>query len=224
MLDKLLEKYHSYTEEKCNNFHHNVPRDMGEGKTFWEIDTNGYYIIRHDRCYYLSNQGEAHLLAPKSNYLDWKKHIELYKIVCENKECRIDIPISNIMVNDKLSYRIYQRPNHEFGVDYHVDVFDGIVDTDYFLEYIDQVQILIVNMLRVSDNLPMIGITPMKRFKDSLGYFWTDFKRWTLPKDQFVSSALDSINTTVNYLVYNKLSNLDHACIMDIAKKKWTII
>lgn len=224
MLENLLNKFQTYTQEKCDKFHHYVTRDPIEGQTIWEIENNGYYIIRYNRCYFISNKGTAYILGPTTSHSDWNTHVKLYDLVSKTNECRIDIPVSYTVVNDKLCYKIYQRPNYEFGRDYHMDVFDGLVDDNYFLEYIDNVQSLIINMLNVSNTLPSIGITPMKRFKDSIGYFWTDFKRWTLPKNQFVDSAIDSINTCINYLEINNLGKFNKTYLIDTAKKKWTTI
>lgn len=227
MLVKLIAKYTTWTQEKSDSFHNHAIRGNLDGEYIWESDNNGFYIYRSAGCYYCSNEGIVYTLSQWTTTYDWESHLKLYDHL-KTSNCRIDVPLDyqELILDDrKFYYRVFKRPNKEYGKDYHLDIFDGKVNDQYFLRFIDDTNELLqeLKILYYDKNvlLPKLGLTVFKRMFDSKGHFWIDFKYWEVNFNEFINITLKSLDTVIFYLEYNKLGVYNKELIIGTAKEKW---
>lgn len=226
MLDTLIKKYKSWSVDSANIFHNHIVRGNADGEYIWETAPNGFFIYRSAGCYFCSNEGIIYSLSCWTNKDDWVSHLRFYEQV-KDTECRIDVPIEYTeLVIDGIPffYRVFHRPNKEYGRDYHIDIFENKVDTQYFLNFIDDASIVIDKLKKFNEagfNLPKLGITIFKRMFDSEGHFWIDFKYWELNFNEFIDITLKSLDTVIFYLEYNQLGVYNKELIIETAKEKW---
>jgi len=226
LIDKLL----SWSQEKADLFHGNIPRDSVEGKYYWEYDDRGVFLIRNLGVHYCSNDGKVYTITTIGNENDWKSHVRFYDII-KNTNVRIDIPISfeQFKFDSTLYfYKEFNRPNNEYGRDYHLDLFDQKVDDSYFKDYIDDVRELLVHLKfafnSLNINMPLTGITPFKRMRDSKGIFYIDFKNWSISYDLFVEKSIETLNSVIYYLESNNLGTFRRHEIISYSREKWNTI
>lgn len=231
MLEILLSKLDTWTQETSDQFHNNLLRSEIPGRYIWEFDNDGMFLYRDVGSYYFSNKGKVYILTKWSNYSDWDTHLLFFKMLEKNKICRIDIPIVHKQINfknSKLFYKEFIRPNNEFGRDYHLDILDNKVDKEYFKKFINDASIIIGQLkqfsLEENKKLPEVGISLFKRMIDSKGVFWIDFKRWNQPVDNFINISLQNLNTAIFYLEYNNFGNFDRRSLLQEAEEKWNLV
>jgi hypothetical protein len=227
MIEQLLEKIKSWSQETADRFHNFTDRDAIEGRYVWESTNNGFFLYRDIGSYYFSNDGKVYLLTKWSNENDWIMHTNFYKLI-KDTSCRIDIPVTHQIVKvdtDIFYYKEFVRPNYQYGRDYHIDIFNGIVDQKYFEKFIEDAYEIIYYLnqanIKQSIMLPEVGISVFKRMYDNIGHFWIDFKRWKLTPEEFIRVSINNLNTTIFYLEYNNLGTFERQKIIKMAEKKW---
>ncbi len=223
MKNILIDKLKSWTIEKSDMFHSHIVRDDIEGKYIWEYDVNGIFLLRNNGCHYLSNDGKVFILTSAGTDEDFTNHVKLYNQITS---CRIDIPITQeiVYVNEiKFFYKEFRRPNNEFGRDYHLDIFDNLVDDQYLLEYIIDTKTILNELKLYGGLVPKVGMSPFKRLRDSEGIFFSDFKDWSITFEDYVKTSLNTLEIVMFYLNENKLTNLNTEMILQEAKTQWNI-
>lgn len=229
MRDILIQKYLTWSLKTTDQFHNFAIRGNSDGLYTWEKDINGFYMIRNQGIIYCSADGIVYILTMARNTEDWKSHLLLYEQT-KNSSCRIDVPVEYeelYIGNMTMYYMIFERPNREIGIDYHCDVFDGKVNDQYFLQFIEDASVLINELKKCNQKygtlFPELGVTIFKRVVDSKGCFWIDFKRWKNNYQSFIQRTYDTLNTVIFYLEYNNIGVYDKELILKIAKEKWNI-
>lgn len=230
MRDTLIKKYLNWSIEKTDQFHNFAIRGNLDGLYTWEKDPNGFYMCRNQGVIYCSNEGVVYILTIARNTEDWKSHLLLYEQI-KNSSCRIDIPVEYeefYMDDVPLYYIVFERPNRQIGIDYHRDIFDGKVNDQYFLQYIEDASILIDELKTCNKKhnilFPELGVTVFKRVFDTKGCFWIDFKRWKNDYQFFIQRTYDTLEAVIFYLEHNNIGIYNKELILNTAKEKWKMV
>ena len=232
MLDILKEKISAWSIERANTFHNNLSRnnhDSHNGNYIWEHTKDGIYLTRQNSAYFLGFNGIIYKLSNLFHEHDWKMNTLLYNH-CINKGVRMDMPIecSYLEFNGVyLQYSIVHRPNYQLGDDYNKQLFLEQVDTDYFLNFIDdatRILYIVKEVSKENNNLcPSVGFTVFHRNMDSLGYFWLDLKKWVLPYDKLVDRQFTDLEDIALYAKHNIIT-IDTDKIFNYAREQWNTI
>jgi hypothetical protein len=231
MINKLIENLKKWNLNNANGFHGDLLVDNVVGRYIWEFDDNGFFIYRDIGSYYFSNDGKIYILTKWASMLDCEAHAIFYELTRNDDNCRIDIPIayrSIIIDNANYVYKEFLRPNKEYGRDYHLDLFNGNVNNDYFRKFIDDSTILIRYLNKINKEfniqMPEVGLTVFKRLVDSKGHFWIDFKRWNLDYTKFIDRSLEDLNNIIFYIESNNLGKFNREDLVKEAKEKWNSV
>ena len=124
---------------------------------------------------------------------------------------------------------ILQRPNYEIGEDFQLDLFRGLVNKEYFINFINESKkpLFYLKLLDDKFNLgvPEVRFPVTRRLRDSKGYFWADFKQWNIPFDVFIDKQFMDLDFVLNILKLNfNLSNNDIDYIKKYAEEVWCSI
>lgn len=232
MLDILKEKIVNWSSEGADIFHNHLPRDNydnHDGNYIWEHTNEGIYLTRRNNACFLGFDGVIYKLTNLFYDNDWKMNTVLYEH-CIVKGVRMDIPIECSYIKFagvNLQYSITHRPNHQLGDDYNKDLFLGKVDTEYFLEFIDdatQILSIIKEVSKENNYLcPSVGFNVFHRNRDSMGNFWLDLKKWALPYDKLIDRQFTDLEDISLYAKHN-IVNIDTNKIFDYARQKWNTI
>lgn len=232
MLDILKEKILNWSINDADVFHNHLIRDNVEGKYIWEHTNDGIFLTRNGSCHFIGFNGYIYKLTVQFADRDFEMHKKLLD-ACEKVNIRLDIPLEYNFVEieelkntirTKLLYSVVKRPNNELGQDYHADFYEGKIDTDYILEYIEQsnqIIIIVKSLSRYSR-----GLVPITRFSinhrnhDSLGYFWYDIKKWLSPYSRFLDMHFYDLKVLLRHL---KLGNIpiDESKINQMVDRTW---
>jgi hypothetical protein len=117
-------------------------------------------------------------------------------------------------------YTVVQRPNYELGHEIYEQVFQNVIDNNYFLERVEQTTVLLnkLKFLEKQYGCKLPKVIP-KRLYDSVGFFWNDFKECKVDSDFFISINLTKLyRTMLSYetmygLILNKNLILDEATL-----------
>lgn len=197
---------------------------INQGTYYIEPYYNGYMMTHPKSSIIFCNDGTVHRLSTKCNIFEWNLHCELYDIVQKSGN-RIEIPVSSYQVlleNTEYYYQIVKRPAGELGQNFFEQCESDVIDTNYFLEYIDQTTSMLNDLVTLCRRhnhhyLPRELLAPYKRNKDSAGYFWLDFKAWSFPFDKFIEKKIRTL-----YLTLLSLNvQFDYSIIMHRAESQW---
>ncbi len=199
-------------------------------KYIWQHDNDGYTIYNSNTaCFIDKNSGFIYKLSNAYADNDFEKHCTLYDIR-HKFGYRIEIPKHAeviVMNNKKYLYTVVLRPNSQIGLDYHIDIACGKVNTDYFIEFVDTAVPLLHGLFeigrRFNSGLPEVFILPTKRLHDDIGYFFFDFKRWKHPKNKYIVDNIDNLIYMMNYCNKNAGTSIDVEQVTHYIKKSWII-
>lgn len=230
MLNVLINKYQFWTKEKSDIFHNHVTRKNQDGLYIWEKDNNGFFIYRNTGAHYCSNRGMVYILTSSRNPNDWNSHVLFYEHIKNNSLCRIDVPIEyqKVILNNKIfHYIVFERPNKEYGRDYHQDIFDNKVNDQYFLQFIEDSshiikELVVCNTLH-DTKFPNLGLTIFKRNFDSKSHFWIDFKYWDSSYESFIAQTYNTLEEIIFYLQYNSIGKYNKEHILNTAREIWNM-
>lgn len=176
-----------------------------------ERDNDGYYYLSDDLIAYC-NLRNGNVFRMRKNWKahDWACYNELYQLGIQSGRFRLDIPQYReelTVENKKWEYAELQSPNKNYGQNFNDDVFawpelvngyfpnpdidDSFKDSvaQYYKEFTDQAVLVVKHAMVVAEKngvgMPGSLGRPSTRFKDELGYFWSDFDQneWTQSKD-----------------------------------------
>jgi hypothetical protein len=218
-----------------------------------ERDSNGYFYISDTLIAYCNlKNGSIFRLRSRWGEKDWVCYSELADIANQTKEFRIDIPLHRELVrveNADWEYAELRSPNLDYGKNYNDDVFewpeltngqhqdnevtdefqDSVVQ--YHKEFIDQAIVILKYTDQIAKKhgtgFPRNLCRPTTRYKDSVGYFWSDFdhNEWSMEK----ASAIDYYHTifkgTLNFSL--TCGVIDYGRMIDCtnyARSKWITI
>lgn len=222
MLNQLICKQLSWNRETADAFHKYAFIDtIDEGETLWENTDNGIFIWRYKTAHFFHNDGTVFKISRYWNQYDWDLHCKLYESITRKGDCRIEKPIYNEIINDyrgNWSYTVVKRPNNEIGNDLFEDIINNKIDTTYFLNVVSEITKLILHLKAMSDVFP--NIMP-KLANDSVGFFFTDIKEWTLNPEIFISNCITRIYRTI--IIFERMYNinLNKKQIMEKVTKEW---
>ena len=225
IIDHMLYKYKTWNQKDADIFHNHTKREKIEGQYIWDINDDHVVLYRYAGVHMLFNDGRIYKLAGTFLPDDWDMHRRLYDEASD--DCRIEIPIQYKII-DGLHFTEVHRPNNEFGRDFHIDLFEGLVNDDYVYRFIDEATTLISKMKvisqRYSVGLPVVGISPSKRMTDSLGTFWMDFKLWNTGPDKYISISLTNLSIFMLYIEHNMNIRFDKEILIKYAEESWLTI
>ena len=170
------------------------------------------------KVYLMDNNGIIHKLSTFENEKYWEYHCKLYDSVKNDDRVRIEKPLNlELFVTDKIYYYSQvERFNGALGVSFYEDMFDGIVDVDYYKKYIEEVGILLGYLKNVSNVLPPEFLAIYKRYRINDLYCHCDLKDWRIPFNVFTQKRLRSL-----YIML-RITNCRHINeIMKEAENKW---
>lgn len=218
-----------------------------------ERDQNGYFYLSDDLIAYC-NLRNGLIVRIRKNWADkdWACYSELYKISQTSGDFRIDIPLYREITNVdgvKWEYAELQSPGNSYGKNSDDDVFewpeltDGLVQNNnitdeykdqvaqYYKDYVDQSSIILKYAVQISNKhgtgLPMNLCRPSTRYRDDVGYFWSDFDQdqWIISKVEALEFYLMILAGTVHFA--KSCGVIDDSRIQSIltyAREKWTTI
>jgi hypothetical protein len=191
---------------------------------------NGTLLTCPGSAILFNDHGKIHRLslAGKCSTTDWELHCRLYDLISNDANCRIEIPVARQTVtidNELYDYFEVQRPGSELGTGFLDDVADKIVDTEYFLQYISQVNTMLRYLSKLSkqhnSGIPGELLAPYKRYQDRVGIFWVDFKNWNIPLETFIEKKIRTLYLSL--LSFNDV-DLNIPLIMSTAESQWNSI
>jgi hypothetical protein len=218
-----------------------------------ERDESGYFYLS-DNLIAHCNLKNGFVIRIRRNWTDkdWKCYTELYQAGVDSGKFRIDIPLhrEEIELDGSVwEYSELKAPNSDYGKNYNDDVFQwpeltdglipntGITDTyrdsvaQYYKEFIDHSVLVLRYASEVAEKngagLPGGLCRPSTRFKDDLGYFWSDFDQdtWTGEKNKVLDYALAIFNGSLQFAkVCGVLDDTRIENCMNYAREKWKTI
>lgn len=209
--------------EKIKNYDDPTNYKIHQGEYYIDYLKEGILLASPGSVVLLEQNGKISRLGNRCNNNEWQMHCDLYETVSKHGIARMEIPIErkSVILDDlNLDYTLVERPNQQLGTGFFDDISSNILDDQYFLDYIDQVSIMLEYIIPLSKKhdlgLPTDLLGPYKRNKDDIGYFWIDFKRWNKSTEEFYEKKIRTL-----YLSLLTLGNLDYKTIMTVAEKKW---
>lgn len=218
-----------------------------------ERDQNGYYYLSNDIFAYCNlRNGLIIRLRKNWNEKDWLCYSELFQTSQSTGEFRIDVPLYKEIINvdgTSWEYAEFQSPSGDYGKNSDDDVFewpeltDGLYQKNnitnefkdqlvkYYKDFVDQSSIILKYAAQISDKhgvgLPLSLCKPSTRYKDNVGYFWSDFDQ-----DQWSTDKVDALEHFLNVftgtLYFAKACGVIDDARIDItlnyAREKWTMI
>lgn len=218
-----------------------------------ERDENGYYFLSSSVFSYCDlRNGMIYRIKKDFNDTDWKCYTELYQEGINSGKFRLDIPLYREEANldgTVWEYVELQSPNRDYGHNFNDDVFswpeltDGLIKNanidhayknivkDYFKEYLDQSLNIVKSAIEVSSKnncgMPKGICEPSNRYKDSTGYFWSDFDHedWNLNRSEIQVISMEVFGATLGFANICGVLDQEHVYeLLDYARTKWTTI
>lgn len=217
MIEPLIDRIVNYQDPKI------MP--INQGSYYIEIFDDVTYMTSPESIISFYHNGKVIRLSLKCNNFEWKLHQDLYHLTKHDNNCRIEIPVDRKSIrikNKEYHYFEIQRPNNELGIHFVDEILNSTPNTDYFLNYINDTAIVLGYIKKVllqnnHSGVPRELLAPYKRNKDSLGYFWIDFKTWDFPLEKFIEKKIRTLYLTLLSID----SNFDYNTIMKKAEKEW---
>ena len=216
-------------------------------------DNDGYFHMQDDLISYC-NLRNGYVIRIRKTWSenDWTCYTNLHNLAIESDKFRIDIPkyreIINIDGHD-WEYAELQSPNNDYGQNFNDDVFEWPELTDgmsvnpsiteefknstaqYFRELAETSSVVLKYACQVAETnncgLPRNIVKPTSRFKDAIGYFWSDFDQdnWVDTKQEVLAY---SFAVYTGHLHFAKIcGTMDDVKIQqctDYARTLWTTI
>jgi hypothetical protein len=218
-----------------------------------ERNADGYFYLSDNLISYC-NLRNGYVIRIRKHWTlsDWTCYTQLYQKGIETGKFRIDIPLyrEEISIDNHVwEYAELQTPNNDYGTNFNNDVFEwpelingitpnpSINDTlkdsvvQYYKEFIDQTIELKTCALEIAINnnvgLPKNLAQPTNRFKDTIGYFWSDFDQdqWINNNSEFTVYSLAILEGSMRFA--QVCGVLDEPRVTDCltyARSKWTTI
>jgi hypothetical protein len=229
ILNLLVSNVENHCEAKAREFHNGLEVNKPTYDYVWGKTDQGYIIYSSHSSVFLDPvTGMAHKISQWWDSLDIKKHQLLHKL-CNN--CRVEIPISCNIVrvkNENWEHKIVQRPNKELGLEYASYILSAGNDSQYFNEYITEATTILRHMNTVvselGDGLPEVQMRPTKLLRDSVGYFWIDFKRWNVPQHIYIKKNLECFSSTLRVWNHNFPNRINVPTLLGRAANEWAAI
>jgi hypothetical protein len=232
MLEELTKRLVNWTDEKTIEFYKfesltNEDAKDTKGRYMWETTNTGVFLWRNLNAFFFQNDGKVYKLSKKCPPFNWDLHKELYDISLTDTAFRMEIPVYGkvVMIDNRISlYTEVQRPNYEIGSSMLQDVMSGLGTTEYFIEYVFQVGILLQNLKKLDkkyncgfpDHIPKYTI-------DSIGGFWYDFKDWRSHPDSIEFYKRKFLQRIYMFEDdYNIL--IDKKKIFELVHKEWNVL
>jgi hypothetical protein len=216
-------------------------------------DDDGYFYSSDNLVAYCNlRTGYVFRIRKEWGEQDWNCYNELYQLGLSNGKFRIDVPLyrQDVAVDGSTwEYAELQSPNKEYGVNFNDDVFewpeliDGYIPnpeiTDsfreqivtYYKEFIDQSFEIMSAAVSIAEKnnvgLPNNLVYPSTRFKDSVGYFWSDFdqSQWTHSKSLFLQHSIAMLDGSLNWAQMCGCLNVSDLNVCSTyARTKWLAI
>jgi hypothetical protein len=218
-----------------------------------ERDDNGYFYLSDDLISYCNlRNGFIFRIRKYWNVTDWTCYSQLHQAGLSSNKFRMDTPLYREEIsieNTTWEYAELQSPNQEYGLNFNDDVFEwpeltngvtpnsSITDSDrnqvalYYKDFADQAaEVLSAAVQIASDNnvgLPSNLIYSSTRFKDSIGYFWSDFvqNQWVHNKDDMIDHSIIVYTSSLRFA--QVCGVLDETRVNDCltyARTRWTTI
>ena len=217
---------------KIAGYYGNLELAPGQIPFAIEKDSTGYYYIVSDGItYYNMIDGTIYRLRQTWAPHDWKCYNDLYALSVERGTFRIDKPLFQevILYRGEWEYSELQSPNGEYGANPNDDMFAWKFDSvEYLHEYIDQCVDTTNAIIDVANSnmcgVPAKACTISSRFRDSVGYFWSDIDlaSWTGLGVSIKDTVMIEIVGITNFAHAKGYINLDDAKdVVTYAREKW---
>lgn len=239
--------------ETKESFYKGLSTNPQTPNTGIERNADGYFYLSDNLISYC-NLRNGHVIRIRKHWTlsDWTCYTQLYQKGVETGKFRIDIPLyrEEISINNHVwEYAELQTPCNDYGTNFNNDVFEwpelinGIdpnpsIDhtlqdsvVQYYKEFIDQTIELKKSALEIANNnvvgLPKNLAQPANRFKDAIGYFWSDFDQdqWIHNNAEITVYSLAMFEGSVRFA--QVCGVLDEPRVNDCliyARSKWTTI
>jgi len=183
--------------------------EMNQGEYYIEEVGDITYLVHPTSVVAFLPNGKVVRLGQKCNEFEWMLHNDLCDIT-EHYGCRIEIPLLRKEVKvlgSQYHYFEVQRPNYELGVHFIDESQTDTLNETYFMNYIEDTKLMMkcLKTLCIKHNyffVPDELLAPYKRNKDSLGYFWIDFKNWNIPFYEFYQKKVK--NSLLNIVIIRR--------------------
>lgn len=218
-----------------------------------ERNADGYFYLSDELISYCNlRNGHIVRIRKRWNLLDWSCYTQLYHKGLETAKFRIDIPIhrEEILIDNHVwEYAELRSPGSDYGQNFNNDIFQwpelingitpnpNIDDTlrdsvaAYYNNFIDQAFNIMSAAASIAEKnnvgLPSNLAYSSTRFKDSTGYFWSDFDQtqWTTKKPFFVEHSIEMLEGSLNFVkVCGVLDNSRVNNCLTYARSKWITI
>jgi hypothetical protein len=235
-----------------NPTYNGLPTNPAIPRFSTERDEDGYFHISNDLVSYCNlRNGEIFRIRRNAGDNDWACYTQLYQKGVE-LGFRIDIPLhnENVYVNGtQWEYAELLSPGNAYGQNYNDDVFqwpeltngltpwysidDAFKDQvkSYYVEYVDQIQVLIKEAKVIANangcGLPIGLIHIFNRYRDTSGYFWSDFDQssWSTTDENFLSEAMINLKGTIMFAILGGVLDTPRGIeITNYASEKWQLI
>jgi hypothetical protein len=216
-------------------------------------DDNGYFYYSDNLVAYCNiRTGYVFRIRKEWSEQDWNCYNELYQQGLSSGKFRIDVPLYRQEIKiDGATWEYVEllSPNKEYGLNFNDDVFqwpeltDGHIPnptiTDsfrdqvvaYYKEFIDQAFEIMSAAATIAEKnnvgLPSNLVYPSTRFKDSVGYFWSDFDQseWLHDKLTLIDHSITMINGSLEFAQMCGCLDTDRLTeCLTYARTKWTTI
>lgn len=172
MIDVLLEKVNSWTNEKMLAYTNNVPLpDLPDrNKYIQEYVGKGLAIYGNDSLRYYADDGSMISIESRFNEIDYIKLQKIY----DSKLMRVVKPISRIVVGKFEIIEVHNEFN-EPGVPFFAEVNDDTFGDSYWFDYINAVKSLMDSLAFINSGYPVSPINPHKFIRDKNGLFYNPY-------------------------------------------------
>ncbi len=218
-----------------------------------ERDESGYYFMSNNVFSYCDlKNGMIYRIKKDFDIQDWNCYNELYQEGINSGKFRIDVPLHREEISldgSAWEYVELQSPNRDYGHNFNDDVFswpeltNGLTKNpsidlayknivkDYFKEYLNQslhiVQAAIKVAAKHNRGMPKGICEPSNRYKDNVGYFWSDFDHedWNLNRTEIQVISMEVFGATLGFANICGVLDTEHVYeLLDYAREKWTTI
>lgn len=222
MRDLLLSYVTNTTIEDFDNFT-KMPVITDTSRYIWKTMNDGVLLISSsDKVLYLTNDGYVHKLTTIFTPQDFVNHNKLLSIA---NNIRMDIPISQETIDSnhkKYCYSVVKRPGGQPGISFWQDLANKVITVDYIKQYIDETTELLTVLKSMNTLVPIVGFSMDKRMRDDKGFFWGDFKMWTVDMDRCVNKTLTVFREYMYLLERSEYQGL--AGLVEMADEKWKMV
>jgi len=220
---------------------------------FIEREQNGYYYISENLVAYCNlNDGTVFRIRKDWASKDYQCYAELGEKAKELGTFRVDVPSyrEEFGVKDSIwEYAELQSPGQQYGLNYNDDVFswpeltNGITPNasiteeqktsvkNYFKEFVDQSKIITHQARLIAEKnncgIPFDLCYIWTRYKDSQGYFWSDFdqRSWNQSKNEVIVDSLTKLQSAMGFaMVCGMLDEAKAIEVYNYAREQWALI